>query len=98
MVWLIGRLGRAKQRSELALRGWHRAGRAIIDADRRAERAGERLEHRLALVMGIVAAQVVDMERRLSVIDKALEEFMHQIDVKLAYERAHILHSILESR
>src|SRR5207244_4359734 len=40
---------------------WERAALAGVDLDRGAQRAGEGLEYRLALMVGIVAAQVVDV-------------------------------------
>jgi len=44
--------------------------RARITLDRHAQRAREGLEHGLALVVGVVAAQVVDVQRHLRVMTK----------------------------
>ena len=46
------------------------------------KRARERLEHGLRLMVRVVAAQVVDVQRHERVIDEALEEFVHQVDVE----------------
>ena len=58
------------------------AGRARVELDRHAQRARERLEHRLALVVRVVAAQVVDVQRHQRVVDEALEELVRQVDVE----------------
>ena len=50
--------------------------------------AAKGLEHRFGLMMGVDAAQIVDMQRHHRVIDKAMEEFREQIHVKLANRRA----------
>jgi hypothetical protein len=50
-------------------------------ADRRyrhAQGAAKGLEHGLGLMVGIVAAQIVDMQGHPGVIDQALEELMHR--------------------
>ena len=60
------------------------AGGARIELDRHAQRAPERLEHGLALVVRVVAAQVVDVQRDQRVVDEALEELVRQVDVELA--------------
>ena len=57
---------------------------ARIGLDRHAQRARERLEDRLALVVRVVAAQVVDVHRHVRVVHEALEELAHQVDVELA--------------
>ena len=48
--------------SEAALGRWNAAG-ARIGLDGHAQRAAEGLEHRLGLMVGIVAAQRVDVQR-----------------------------------
>ena len=50
--------------------------------DRHAQRARERLEHRLGLVVRVVAAQVVDVQRDQRVVDEALEELVREVDVE----------------
>ena len=47
-----------------------------------AQRAAEGLEHGFALVVGVLAAQVVDVQRHQRVVDEALEEFVRQVDVE----------------
>jgi hypothetical protein len=51
---------------------------------RHAQRAGKGLEHRLALVVGVVALQVVDVQRDQRVVDEALEELEGQLGVEAA--------------
>jgi hypothetical protein len=63
-------------------------------AARRSAREG--LEHGLALVVCVVAAQVVDVQRDLRVVDEALEELVHQVDVELADQGARELDVVLE--
>jgi len=48
--------------------------------------------------MRVVAAQVVDVERRQRVIDEALEELVHEVDVERADQRARERHVELEAR
>src|SRR5581483_7054483 len=57
---------------------------ARIGLERHAQRTREGLEHRLALVVRVVAAQVVDVQRHLRVVDESLEELVHEVDVELA--------------
>ena len=64
------------------------AGGARIGLHRHAQRARERLEHGLALVVRVVAAQVVDVQRHQRVVDEALEELVREVDVELADARA----------
>ena len=64
------------------------AGEPRVGLDRHAQRARERLEHRLGLVVRVVAAQVVDVQRHQRVIDEALEELVREVDVELADPRA----------
>src|SRR4029079_2448939 len=77
---------------------WDGALRARIELARHAQRARERLEHRLALVVRVVAAQVVDVQRDLRVVDEALEELVHQVDVELADQRAGERNVVLQPR
>jgi hypothetical protein len=67
-------------------------------ARRHAQRARERLEDGLALVVRVVAAQVVDVHRGLRVVHEALEEFVREVDVELAHARARELARVLEAR
>src|SRR5262249_1892079 len=76
----------------------HHAGGARVGFRRHAQGASERLEHGLALVMRVVAAQVIDVQRDLRVVDETLEELVHQVDIELADERAGELHLVGEAR
>ena len=73
-------------------------GGARIRFGGHAQRAREGLENRLALVMGVVAAQVVDVQRHLRMVDEALEELVRQVDVELADHRAGERHVPFEAR
>jgi len=64
------------------------SGVFLVGLARHAQRARERLEHGLALVVRVVAAQVVDVQRHLGVVDEALEELVHQVHVELTDQRA----------
>ena len=50
------------------------------------------------LVMGVLAAQVVDVQRDERVIDEALEELVREVDVERADHRARERHVELEAR
>src|SRR5262245_178964 len=84
--------------SEATLGGGYDAFEARIGLDGHAQRATERLEHGLRLVMRIRAAQVVDVQGRLRVIDESLEELVHEVDVELPYAGTHELHVEEQSR
>ena len=71
------------------------AARASASAAIRSAR--ERLEHGLALVVRVVAAQVVDVQRHLGVVGEALEELVHQVDVELADQRARELDVVFQA-
>ena len=88
---------RSDQKPRGSLGGRHAAGGARIGLDRHAQRAAEGLEHRLGLMVGVVAAQVVDVQRDAGVIDQALEEFAHQVDIELA-DHARGVKSTLKTR
>src|SRR5207249_3847807 len=90
--------GQSEKSLERALRGWDGSFRARIRLQRHAQGPRERLEHSLALVMRVVAAQVVDMQRHLGVVGKTLEEFVHQVHVEVADQRALELDVVLEAR
>src|SRR5690606_10259424 len=58
--------------------------------------AREGLEDGLALVMRVLSAQVVDVQRDLRVIDEAAEELGGEVDVEAADERARERHVPLQ--
>src|SRR5512137_1960173 len=68
---------RELQRS-LGRRNRSRGTRIVLH--RHAQRPGERLEDGFALVMRVVAAQVVDVQRDQRVIDEPLEELVREVD------------------
>ena len=72
-MWLKTTLGRR-----------HRATGTRIGSDGHAQGAREGLEHRLGLMVRVVAAQVVDMHGDAGVIDDRLKEFADEIDIELA--------------
>jgi len=80
---------------EFALRGRDPAAGTRIGFDRHAQRACERLEHGLALVMCIFAAQVVNVQGHLRVIGETLEELVGQVDVKFPDQRAGVFDMVL---
>src|SRR6476661_4063897 len=81
---------------EGSLGGGNGAFSARVALDRHAQRPRKGLEHRLALVMCVVAAQVVDMERHLRMIDEALEELVHEVDVEFADQATRELDVVFE--
>ena len=44
--------------------------------------AAKGFEYRLGLVMCVLALEVIDMQRHIGMIHKALKELVHQIDIK----------------
>jgi hypothetical protein len=48
--------------------------------------------------MRVLTTQVINVQRDLGVIAKALEKFVQEVDVELGYPRARELHTILETR
>src|SRR5471030_1715807 len=64
------------------------AGGALVERGRHAQRAAEGLEHGLALVVRVSAAQIVDVQRDERVVDEAAEKLQGQVDVESAYHRA----------
>src|SRR5258706_4846315 len=60
----------------------HRVCRIRIELQRHSKGAPERLEHGLALMVRIIAAQVIHVQRELRVIDESLEKLPDQIDVE----------------
>src|SRR5207245_6959813 len=89
--------GQSEKGLERALRGWDGSFGARVRLQRHAQSPRERLEHRFALMMRVVATQVVDMQRHLRVVGKTLEEFVHQIHVELADQRTLELDMVLEA-
>src|SRR5436190_24346972 len=83
MCWDTGVRGRLEE-LQGSLGGWNDARGARVQLDRHAQRARERLEDRLALVMGIVTTKVVDVHCRLRVVHEPLEELVREVDVELA--------------
>lgn len=85
-----GQWGRVRcgRKSEAALRRRNLPRRALVEFHRHPQRAAERLEHRLELMVRIDAAQIVDMQRDARVIDEAAEELDRQVDVERADPRA----------
>ena len=73
-------------------------GCARIDFYRHAQRPTKSLENGFNLVVRILAADVVDVQRDHRVIHKALKKFMEQIDVKVAYGTLDELHVVIEAR
>src|SRR5688572_12775624 len=71
-----------KYRSERALGRGNRTGAARIEFEREAQGAGESFEHGFALVVRVLATQVVDVHRHEGVVGEALEEFMRQLAVE----------------
>src|SRR5450830_1543159 len=59
-------------------------GRAGIEFGGHAQRTAEGLEHGLALVVGVFAPQIIDVQRHQGVVDETLEEFMGQVDIEAA--------------
>src|SRR5438132_13292310 len=80
------------------LGGWDASRGARVELDRHAQRAREGLEHRLTLVVRVVAAQVVDVHGRVSVVDEALEELVREVDVELAHAGAAEVDVVFEAR
>src|SRR5690606_28604436 len=81
---MVLKMGPADGGLEYALGRRNHAFAAGVEFNGHAQGAAECLEDRLALVMRVLALQVVDMKCRLRVVDEALEEFARQIDVELA--------------
>ena len=70
---------------------------ARIELNRHPQRPCECLEYRFALMMRVVAAQVVDVQRGQRVIGEALKKFMREIDVEAADHRARKWHMPFET-
>src|SRR5262244_845180 len=74
------------------------AGGTRVRLEREAKRARERLENGFALVMRILAAQVVDVQGGQRVVDESLEELVREVDVELADTRARKRHVPFQAR
>src|SRR5260221_13261441 len=59
---------------------------------------GDNAHYQCKTMMRVVPTQVVDMQRLLGVIGKTLEEFVHQVHVEVADQRALELDVVLEAR
>jgi len=70
--------------SERTLGRRDHAGHARVQLKRHAQGTGKGLEHRLGLVVGVFAAQVVDVQGDKGVVGKALKKFVGQLRVKAA--------------
>ena len=73
-----------RHRLQAALGGGHDAAHAIIMLNGHAQCAPKGLEHGFNLVMRIHAAQIVDVQGDLGVIDEALEKLHEQVNIKSA--------------
>ena len=70
--------------SERAFGRRNAARRTWINLASDAQRTGEGLEHGLGLMVGIVTSQCINMHRDSGMIDQALEEFVHQVNIEFA--------------
>src|SRR5579862_2257910 len=91
---LVGELAYepANERLKAALGRRNLPRRAFVQFGGHAQRTPERLEHRFHLMVGVQAAQVVDMQRDAGVIHEAAEKLDRQIDVERADARARERH------
>ena len=80
----VSRSRRGQRRSETAFGVRNGAGSAWIKLGSHAQRAAKRLEYRFALMVRILAAQVVDVQRHIRVIDETLKR-RDLISVELSY-------------
>jgi len=69
--------------SEAAFGRRNRACSARIQLSRHAQCSAKRLEYGFALMVRVVAAQIVDMQSHQRVVDEALEKLMRQVDIEL---------------
>ena len=56
---------------------WNRTASARIEFNRHTQRTRECFKYRLTLVMRIITAQIINMDRYQCMIDKTLEKFVH---------------------
>ena len=73
--------------SKAAFGGWNCASGAWVGFGSHAQRPAECLEQRFRLMVGVFAAQVVDVQADCGVIGQPLEKLVDQVDVELADHR-----------
>ena len=61
------------------------AGHGSVGCDRHAQRSAKRLEYGFGLVVRIVSAEIIDVQRHVGVIHEALKELDHQINIELTH-------------
>src|SRR5580698_6787384 len=86
------------RRLETALGRWNLSRRAFVEFDGHAQRASERLEDGLDLMVRVDAAQVVDMQRHARMVHEAAKEFDGEVDVEGADARTREGHVEFEAR
>src|SRR5690606_36737810 len=84
--------------AQRALGGRYRALHARIGFDRHAQRTAKGLEHRLDLVMRVVASQIVDVQGYIGVVDEALKELVEQVHIEIADAAALERNVVLQTR
>src|SRR5690606_22272430 len=85
-----------RKKSERALGRGDGARGAFVALGGHAQRTRKGLEHGLALLVGVVATQVVDVHRDARVIDEALEEFAREIDVEIADAGTGVIDEVMQ--
>ena len=98
LKWIFHATPAAGHRLQNAFGGRYMVGCTGIDFHRHTQRPTKSLENGFNLVVRILAADVVDMQRDHRVIHEALEKFMEQIDVKVAHRTFDELHVVIETR
>ena len=78
---------RAESFSEAAFGGGNRACGARIEFGCHTQGTAKSLEYGLALMVRVLAAEVVNMQSDQRVIDEALEKLMGQVDIEAADHR-----------
>src|SRR5438552_18322570 len=68
--------------------GRRHASRTRVRRDGGAQRLGESLEHGLRLMVRVLAAEVVDVQRDQGVVHEPLEKFVCEVDVERTDHRA----------
>ena len=84
--------------SQAALGGRDFPLETIVEACGHAKRTPEGLEHGLGNVVGVVAREVVDVQGHTRVVDKALEELVREVDIKVPDPCPREAHPELETR
>lgn len=72
--------------------------RTRVGFKRHPQRPGEGLEDGLRLVMRVASTEVVDVQRRLRMIDKSLEELADKVNVEFPDQRASERHFEYQTR